>query len=88
MSFVFRLLSFTLCPSSFILHPSPLAPRARPGFETLIDTAHRQNLNLRMAGVRVLQSRAELGLAIGELYPQDQLVSGSVSYNRIPGSIP
>ena len=59
-----------------------------PVLETLIDTAYRQNLDLRMAGVRVLQSRAELGLAIGELYPQEQMVSGAVSYNRIPGSIP
>lgn len=59
-----------------------------PVLETLIETAYRQNLDLRMAGVRVLQARAQLGLAIGELFPQEQQLSGGVSYNRIPGSIP
>ena len=59
-----------------------------PLLERLIDTAYRQNLDLRMAGVRVLEARARLGLSIGELYPQQQQGVGSVSYNRIPGSIP
>lgn len=59
-----------------------------PTLQILIDTAYRQNLDLRMAGVRVLQSRAQLGLAIGEFYPQQQSAFGSLSYNRIPASIP
>jgi len=59
-----------------------------PVLEQLIETAYRQNLDLRMAGVRVLEARAKLGLTIGELYPQQQQGVGSVSYNRIPGSIP
>ena len=56
--------------------------------ESLIATAYRQNLDLRMAGVRVLQARAQLGIAIGEFFPQDQGLTGSVSYNRIPTAIP
>ena len=59
-----------------------------PVLVQLVETAYRQNLDLLMAGVRVLQARAQLGLAIGELYPQQQLAVGGVSYNRIPGSIP
>lgn len=59
-----------------------------PLLQSLIDTAYRQNLDLRMAGVRVLQARAQLGLAIGELYPQQQEVTASLAYNRIPLSIP
>lgn len=59
-----------------------------PVLSELIATAYRQNLDLRMAGIRVLQARAQLGLAIGEFYPQQQSLSGSLSYNRIPGSIP
>lgn len=59
-----------------------------PTLQLLIEAAYRQNLDLRMAGVRVLQSRAQLGLAIGEFYPQQQQAYGSLSYNRIPGSIP
>lgn len=54
----------------------------------LVETAYQQNLTLQMAGVRVLEARAQLGLAIGELYPQEQQISGEVSYNRIPVSIP
>jgi outer membrane protein TolC len=41
-----------------------------PQLEQLIDTAYQQNLALRIAGVRVLKARAQLGLVIGELYPQ------------------
>jgi NodT family efflux transporter outer membrane factor (OMF) lipoprotein len=59
-----------------------------PSLDRLIDEAYRQNLTLHKAGVRVLQARAQLGLAIGELYPQQQQVSAQLSYNRIPVSIP
>jgi NodT family efflux transporter outer membrane factor (OMF) lipoprotein len=54
----------------------------------LIETAYEQNLTLQAAGVRVLQARAELGVALGELYPQQQQVSASVTRNRIPVSVP
>jgi len=59
-----------------------------PGLEHLIESAYQQNLTLRMAGVRVLEARAKLGVAIGELYPQQQQLNGSLTYNRIPVSIP
>jgi outer membrane protein TolC len=39
----------------------------------LIELAYEQNLTLRTAGVRVLEARAQLGIAIGEIYPQQQL---------------
>jgi NodT family efflux transporter outer membrane factor (OMF) lipoprotein len=54
----------------------------------LINLAYQQNLTLRTAGVRVLEARAQLGIAIGEFYPQQQLVNASLSYNRIPISVP
>ena len=54
----------------------------------LIETAYRQNLSLLAAGVRVLQARAELGVALGELYPQEQQVGASVTRNRLPVSTP
>lgn len=59
-----------------------------PVLTRLIGTAYRQNLTLRAAGVRVLEARAQLGIAIGEFYPQQQQVTASVNYNRIPVSIP
>jgi NodT family efflux transporter outer membrane factor (OMF) lipoprotein len=52
----------------------------------LIDTAYRQNLKLQAAGLRVLESRAQLGIAIGQWYPQTQQAFGSISRNEIgPG---
>jgi len=53
-----------------------------PVLNRLIETAYNQNLTLVSAGTRVLQARAELGVAIGEFYPQLQKGSGSVTYIR------
>ena len=36
-----------------------------PTLDRLIDTAYRENLTLRIAGVRVLEARAQLGIATG-----------------------
>src|SRR5262245_22783283 len=59
-----------------------------PVLTRLIDRAYQQNLTLRAAGVRVLEARAQLGVAIGEFYPQQQLASAAVTYNRLPISFP
>jgi NodT family efflux transporter outer membrane factor (OMF) lipoprotein len=53
-----------------------------PILDRLIDTAYRENLPLRLAGVRVLEARAQLGVAVGGWYPQAQ-ASGSVEKNRL-----
>jgi NodT family efflux transporter outer membrane factor (OMF) lipoprotein len=53
-----------------------------PVLEELIQTAYRQNLSLRIAGVRVFEARAQLGIAVGNLFPQSQQVQGSANYNR------
>lgn len=53
-----------------------------PALDRLIERAYRENLSLRSAGVRVLQARAQLGIAIGEIFPQTQQAIGSVQYNR------
>ncbi len=42
----------------------------------LIQTAYQQNLTVREAGFRVLRSRAQLGIAIGEFFPQTQVMDG------------
>jgi len=59
-----------------------------PVLTRLIQIAYAQNLTLRAAGVRVLEARAQLGIAIGEFYPQQQQLTASVNYNRLPVSIP
>jgi NodT family efflux transporter outer membrane factor (OMF) lipoprotein len=48
--------------------------------ERLIDMAYNQNLSLMSAGARVIEARAKLGVAVGELYPQTQQLSGSAEY--------
>jgi NodT family efflux transporter outer membrane factor (OMF) lipoprotein len=50
-----------------------------PVLNELIDIAHRQNNSLRIAGLRVLESRAQLGIAIGNRYPQNQAVVGEAT---------
>jgi len=54
-----------------------------PVLDRLIDRAYRENLSLRIAGVRVLEARAQLGIVVGEFYPQTQQAIGSLQYNRI-----
>ncbi len=51
-----------------------------PVLDRLIDRAYQGNLSLRIAGVRVLEARAQLGIAIGRLYPQTQQASASLQY--------
>ncbi|MGZ3391353.1 MAG: efflux transporter outer membrane subunit [Isosphaeraceae bacterium] len=53
-----------------------------PAMNRLIARAYRDNLTLQQAGVKVLQARAQLGIAVGEIYPQTQQAIGSVQYNR------
>jgi len=59
-----------------------------PVLDRLIDSAYRQNLPLRQAGVRVLEARAQLGIARGQLFPQTQQAFGSLVYNRLSESAP
>jgi NodT family efflux transporter outer membrane factor (OMF) lipoprotein len=47
-----------------------------PVLDSLILTAYQQNLPLREAGTRVLQARAQLGIAVGNFFPQTQQMRG------------
>ena len=40
-----------------------------PVLTTLVEAAYRQNLPLHITGLRVLEARAQLGIAIGFQYP-------------------
>jgi NodT family efflux transporter outer membrane factor (OMF) lipoprotein len=53
-----------------------------PVLDRLITIAYNQNLTLVAAGTRVLQARAELGVAIGDFYPQSQQAASSLTYLR------
>jgi NodT family efflux transporter outer membrane factor (OMF) lipoprotein len=50
-----------------------------PLLNELIDTAIQNNNNVRIAGLRVIESQASLGIAIGNQYPQVQAVTGDAS---------
>ncbi|NLC71987.1 MAG: efflux transporter outer membrane subunit [Desulfuromonadaceae bacterium] len=50
-----------------------------PTLDQLIQVASRQNLPLQIAGLRIMEARARLGLAIGGRYPQQQETFGSVT---------
>ena len=47
--------------------------------DTLVELAYRQNLPLQIAGLRILESRARLGVATGRQYPQVQVAFGSAT---------
>ena len=53
-----------------------------PALSDLIDIAYQQNLSLQVAGLRVMEARAQLGIATGLKYPQSQSVGGGYAYSR------
>jgi NodT family efflux transporter outer membrane factor (OMF) lipoprotein len=59
-----------------------------PALARLIQLAYERNLTLQSAGVRVLEARARLGIAIGEFFPQQQQTGASLSHNQLPVSLP
>jgi NodT family efflux transporter outer membrane factor (OMF) lipoprotein len=52
-----------------------------PVLDTLIETAYQQNLPLQIAGIRILEARAQLGIAVGGMFPQQQ--QGRGAYTRV-----
>jgi NodT family efflux transporter outer membrane factor (OMF) lipoprotein len=52
-----------------------------PTLDQLIAHGYRQNITLKEAGFRILEARAQRGIAVGDLFPQTQTVNGS--YQRV-----
>jgi len=50
-----------------------------PVLDELIATARRENNTLEIAGLRVLESQARLNIAVGNKYPQQQVLAGDIS---------
>jgi NodT family efflux transporter outer membrane factor (OMF) lipoprotein len=59
-----------------------------PVLNGLILNAYQQNLDLRAAGTRVLESRAERNIAAGNLFPQSQSFSANYAHVQLPQSFP
>lgn len=54
-----------------------------PVLNGLVQNAYEQNLTIREAAFRVLEARAELGIARGLFFPQYQTGNGSYSQNQL-----
>jgi NodT family efflux transporter outer membrane factor (OMF) lipoprotein len=63
-----------------------------PVLVALVESAYQQNLPLQISGIRIHQARAQLGVVVGNVYPQQQQGRGGANYNRIsehaPNSLP
>ena len=59
-----------------------------PVLTDLVETAYRQNLPLQISGLRILQARAQLGIVVGNLYPQLQQGRGAAKYSSISDNAP
>jgi len=53
-----------------------------PVLDSLVEAARNQNLSLRAAGVRVLQSMAARGISVGQLFPQVQELNGGFTRSK------
>jgi NodT family efflux transporter outer membrane factor (OMF) lipoprotein len=59
-----------------------------PILDKLIQLAYQQNLPLQIAGLRILESRARLGIAVGQQFPQQQEFTASISDNGLSKNAP
>jgi NodT family efflux transporter outer membrane factor (OMF) lipoprotein len=58
-----------------------------PVLDNLVRTAYAQNVNLRVAGTRVLEARAQRAIAVGTLFPQQQTASGAFTHVQASNTI-
>jgi NodT family efflux transporter outer membrane factor (OMF) lipoprotein len=59
-----------------------------PALDALVDAAYRQNLTLQAAGLRVIAAQARRGIAIGELFPQQQAAVGQAARTHQSLNVP
>jgi len=49
-----------------------------PLLDELVNEAYRENLDIEVAGLRIIEARAALGIALGNRFPQEQSLRGGV----------
>lgn len=59
-----------------------------PYMDQLVRRAYDGNLTLRVAGLRVVESQAQLGVAVGGIFPQTQNVNATYLRNQISHANP
>ena len=50
-----------------------------PTLDHLIELSYQQNLPLQISGLRIFEARAQLGIAVGQQYPQSQQLNGELT---------
>jgi NodT family efflux transporter outer membrane factor (OMF) lipoprotein len=58
-----------------------------PVLDDLVRLAYEQNVNLRIAGTRVLEARAQRAIAVGTLFPQAQTLNGAFNHVQVSDTI-
>ena len=53
-----------------------------PVLNNLVTLARQQNLPLQTAGLRIFEARAQLGVAVGQFYPQTQQGTANLTYTQ------
>ena len=59
-----------------------------PLLNELVREAQQQNLDAEIAGLRILEARAALGIAMGNRWPQQQEINGGVTRNQLSNNQP
>jgi NodT family efflux transporter outer membrane factor (OMF) lipoprotein len=58
-----------------------------PTLNELIETSFDQNLDLQTAGMRILEARAQRGIAAGNLFPQSQTGVAAYVHSQFPSTL-
>ena len=58
-----------------------------PALNALIEKAHKENLDLKTAGMRILEALAQRNVAAGNLLPQSQNALGAYVHRQLPQNI-
>jgi len=58
-----------------------------PTLDRLVDLAYKQNLPLQIAGLRIVEARAQYGVATGLQFPQTQALNANLTAIGLPASI-
>ncbi|WP_421725925.1 efflux transporter outer membrane subunit [Bauldia sp.] len=58
-----------------------------PVLNQLVAMAYQQNLTLQIAGLRIIEARAQLGIVIGDQFPQTQKVGAEYKRERVSKNV-
>ncbi|MEJ2219524.1 MAG: efflux transporter outer membrane subunit [Desulfobacterales bacterium] len=59
-----------------------------PTLNALVQSAYQQNLTLKATGIRILEARALLGIAVGDQYPQTQQGTADATAQKTSRNLP